>query len=80
MTTTPVADEFETMTDAEVDALMPELLRKIEREELAERRAAETAAAVAAAPDAIAAFWAQSASASVARDYRAGRVRTIRAR
>jgi hypothetical protein len=46
---------------------------------LAETRELETQAAIAAAPNSVAAFWAGSASASVARDIKAGRVRTIKA-
>lgn len=45
-----------------------------EAEELADTRKAETAEAVATAADSFAAYWAESVSASVLRDYRAGRV------
>jgi hypothetical protein len=47
--------------------------------ELTTVRAAEHDAAVAATNDSFAAYWAGSATASVARDYRAGRFVTIRA-
>jgi len=41
-------------------------------------RRAETAVEVAQAKDSFEAYWAQTVSASIMRDYRAGRVKTIR--
>lgn len=57
---------------------MPTLETPADMAAIQATRAAETAAAVAACgDDALAAYWAQSASASVARDVAAGRVVTI---
>jgi hypothetical protein len=52
----------------------------IRTEELRRYRDAEYAAAVKEAPNALAAYWAGSATASIARDVAAGRVVTINAK
>ncbi len=50
----------------------------IERKLLALERLNEYEAALAASKDSFEAYWAGSASASVMRDYKAGRVKTVR--
>jgi hypothetical protein len=64
-----MTNETETLpTPAEVDAML-----------LAMDRFLETQEAIASAKNSFEAYWAGSASASVERDYRAGRVITIHA-
>lgn len=63
---TEIEDRFPTADEA--DALLAALDRRMEYE-----------AEVAASRNGFEAYWAGSASASVSRDYRAGRVRTIQA-
>lgn len=55
------------------------LARLAARTKITARRHAEYKAAQAAAPTALEAFWAGSATASILRDYQAGRVTTVKA-
>lgn len=68
------------MTEAaEATVTLAEMEAAIEAMDLLLVRDAEFRAEEAAAPSAFTAFWAGSASASVCRDYRAGRFVTVRA-